>query len=98
MLRPVRYGNRRLFAKLCPSAAADTRTERLPAADGSPFRRRSDCGYNRGRAGNKGGSGPGMQVTATEISEVKLIKPMRHYDERGFFSEIFRESVLQEHG
>lgn len=39
-----------------------------------------------------------MQVTATEIPEVKLIKPVRHYDERGFFSEIFRESVLQEHG
>lgn len=39
-----------------------------------------------------------MQVTATEIPEVKLIKPVRNYDERGFFSEIFRESVLHEHG
>jgi dTDP-4-dehydrorhamnose 3,5-epimerase len=40
----------------------------------------------------------GMQVVGTEISEVKLIKPVRHIDSRGFFSEVFREGVLQEYG
>jgi len=39
-----------------------------------------------------------MQVIGTEISEVKLIKPVRHIDSRGFFSEVFREDILQEHG
>jgi dTDP-4-dehydrorhamnose 3,5-epimerase len=39
-----------------------------------------------------------MQVVETEIPEVKLIKPARHIDSRGFFSEVFREDVLQEYG
>lgn len=39
-----------------------------------------------------------MQVVATEIPEVKEIRPVRHRDPRGFFSEIFREDVLHQHG
>ena len=39
-----------------------------------------------------------MQVIPTEIAEVKQIRPVRHRDPRGFFSEIFREDVLRQHG
>lgn len=39
-----------------------------------------------------------MQVIATEIAEVKEIRPVRHGDARGFFSEIFRDDVLRQHG
>ena len=39
-----------------------------------------------------------MQVTSTEISDIKIIRPKRHGDARGFFSEVFREDVLHEHG
>jgi dTDP-4-dehydrorhamnose 3,5-epimerase len=39
-----------------------------------------------------------MQVISTEIPEVKEIRPVRHRDPRGFFSEIFREEVLHRHG
>ena len=39
-----------------------------------------------------------MQVVSTAIAEVKEIRPVRHHDPRGFFSEIFRESLLREHG
>ncbi len=39
-----------------------------------------------------------MQVLATEIPEVMEIRPVRHRDPRGFFSEIFREDVLHRHG
>ncbi len=39
-----------------------------------------------------------MQVISTEIPEVKELRPTRHRDARGFFSEIFREAVLREHG
>src|SRR5207244_6955449 len=39
-----------------------------------------------------------MQVAETEIADVKLIKPVRHVDSRGFFSEVFKENVLREHG
>jgi len=39
-----------------------------------------------------------MQVISTEIPEVKEIRPVRHHDPRGFFSEIFRDSVLRENG
>src|SRR6516165_7374557 len=39
-----------------------------------------------------------MQIVETEIAEVKLIKPVRHVDARGFFSEVFKENVLREHG
>jgi dTDP-4-dehydrorhamnose 3,5-epimerase len=39
-----------------------------------------------------------MEVIATEIADVKEIRPVRHGDARGFFSEIFREDVLRQHG
>jgi dTDP-4-dehydrorhamnose 3,5-epimerase len=39
-----------------------------------------------------------MQVEATEIADIKLITPVRHVDSRGFFSEVFKENVLREHG
>ena len=39
-----------------------------------------------------------MQVISTQIAEVKEIRPVRHADARGFFSEIFREAVLRQHG
>lgn len=39
-----------------------------------------------------------MQVVSTEIEEVKEIRPVRHRDARGFFSEIFRDDVLRAHG
>jgi dTDP-4-dehydrorhamnose 3,5-epimerase len=39
-----------------------------------------------------------MQVISTEIPEVKEIRPVRHHDPRGFFSEIFRRSVLRDSG
>jgi hypothetical protein len=39
-----------------------------------------------------------MQVIPTDIPDVKEIRPVRHHDARGFFSEIFRESVLRENG
>src|SRR5215469_8432024 len=39
-----------------------------------------------------------MQVIVTAIPEVKEIRPVRHGDARGFFSEIFREDVLRQHG
>ena len=39
-----------------------------------------------------------MQVVETEIPAVKLIKPVRHIDSRGFFSEVFREDALQKYG
>ena len=39
-----------------------------------------------------------MEVGATEIADIKLIKPVRHVDSRGFFSEVFKECVLREHG
>src|SRR5271166_1923281 len=39
-----------------------------------------------------------MQVTETEIADIKLLKPVRHTDSRGFFSEVFKENALREHG
>jgi dTDP-4-dehydrorhamnose 3,5-epimerase len=39
-----------------------------------------------------------MQIVETEIADVKLLEPVRHVDPRGFFSEVFREDALQEHG
>src|ERR1700730_15008353 len=39
-----------------------------------------------------------MQVAATEVADIKLITPVRHVDSRGFFSEVFKENVLREHG
>ena len=37
-----------------------------------------------------------MQVVATAIPDVKEIKPVRRFDPRGFFAEIFRESARPE--
>jgi len=39
-----------------------------------------------------------MQVLETDIAAVKLLTPVRHVDSRGFFSEVFKENVLREHG
>jgi dTDP-4-dehydrorhamnose 3,5-epimerase len=39
-----------------------------------------------------------MQIIPTAIPEVKEIRPVRHGDARGFFSEIFRDDVLRRHG
>ncbi|MBV8888980.1 MAG: dTDP-4-dehydrorhamnose 3,5-epimerase [Alphaproteobacteria bacterium] len=39
-----------------------------------------------------------MQFISTAIDDVKEIRPERHSDPRGFFSEIFRESILRQHG
>jgi len=39
-----------------------------------------------------------MRVISTEIADLKEIRPVRHGDQRGFFSEIFREDVLRQHG
>ena len=39
-----------------------------------------------------------MQVVATAIPDVKEIKPVRRFDPRGFFAEIFREELLRQHG
>src|SRR6266576_1443631 len=39
-----------------------------------------------------------MQVLATAIPDVKEVKPVRRFDPRGFFSEIFREDLLRQHG
>src|SRR5262249_40145881 len=42
--------------------------------------------------------GYSMQVVETAIAGVKLLKPVRHVDSRGFFSEVFKENVLRESG
>jgi dTDP-4-dehydrorhamnose 3,5-epimerase len=39
-----------------------------------------------------------MQISSTAIPEVKEVRPVRHRDARGFFSEIFRETLLREAG
>ena len=38
-----------------------------------------------------------MQVLKTAIADVKLIKPVRHVDSRGFLSEVFKASELRKH-
>jgi dTDP-4-dehydrorhamnose 3,5-epimerase len=38
-----------------------------------------------------------MQVLTTAIADIKLIKPVRHTDSRGFFSEVFKECELKKH-
>jgi len=40
--------------------------------------------------------GPEMDVIATEIPDVKLLRPARFGDERGFFSETFRSEWFPE--
>ena len=39
-----------------------------------------------------------MQVIETLIADVKLIRPVRHTDHRGFFSEVFSQRALQAAG
>src|SRR5215213_7222478 len=39
-----------------------------------------------------------MQVIPTAIPELKEVRPVRHGDAGGFFSEIFRDDVLRQHG
>jgi dTDP-4-dehydrorhamnose 3,5-epimerase len=36
-----------------------------------------------------------MQLIDTEIADVKILKPVRHGDARGFFSEVFREDATR---
>src|SRR5437899_9320961 len=54
--------------------------------------------YLRGAEFSRNRQGRPMQIISTEIAEVKEIRPVRHRDPRGFFSEIFREDVLRRHG
>ena len=39
-----------------------------------------------------------VQIVSAEIADVKIITPVRFGDARGFFSEIFREDALAQHG
>jgi dTDP-4-dehydrorhamnose 3,5-epimerase len=39
-----------------------------------------------------------MLLTNTAIPDVKIVKPVRHLDSRGFFSEVYREDLLRQHG
>lgn len=39
-----------------------------------------------------------MQILDTDLAGVKLVKPKRHGDQRGFFSETYRRDLLAEAG
>jgi len=39
-----------------------------------------------------------LEVLATKIPEVKVIRPVRHVDQRGFFSETYNKKALAEAG
>ncbi len=39
-----------------------------------------------------------MDVTSLAIPDVKLIRPVRHADHRGYFSEVYNKRTLAEHG
>ena len=39
-----------------------------------------------------------MQILKTKIAGIKLLKPVRHTDTRGFFSEVFKEHLLRQNG
>jgi dTDP-4-dehydrorhamnose 3,5-epimerase len=39
-----------------------------------------------------------MQVTVAELAEIKILKPVRNQDTRGFFSEVYRKDFLQGQG
>ena len=39
-----------------------------------------------------------MEVLETVIPDIKLLKPVRHVDSSGFFSEVFKEKELQDRG
>ncbi|MDX1565332.1 MAG: dTDP-4-dehydrorhamnose 3,5-epimerase family protein, partial [Phycisphaeraceae bacterium] len=39
-----------------------------------------------------------MKLTETKLSGVWVIEPVRHRDQRGFFSEVYRHDCLAEAG
>lgn len=39
-----------------------------------------------------------VDVQSLEIPDVKVIKPKKHGDHRGFFSEVYNKSLFSEHG
>ncbi|MGH7109044.1 MAG: dTDP-4-dehydrorhamnose 3,5-epimerase [Stellaceae bacterium] len=39
-----------------------------------------------------------MEISETAITGVRLLKPARHRDARGFFSEVYNEAALAAHG
>jgi dTDP-4-dehydrorhamnose 3,5-epimerase len=39
-----------------------------------------------------------VDVQSLEIPDVKVIKPKKHGDHRGFFSEVYNKSIFSEHG
>jgi dTDP-4-dehydrorhamnose 3,5-epimerase len=39
-----------------------------------------------------------LKIESTGISDVKIVHAVRHGDERGFFSEVFKRSVFADHG
>src|SRR6266487_3517898 len=39
-----------------------------------------------------------MEIVQAEITDIKIFKPIRHGDARGFFSEVFKESALRQQG
>jgi len=39
-----------------------------------------------------------MEILSTPIDAVKLVRPVRHGDHRGFFAEVYRQSVFEAHG
>ena len=39
-----------------------------------------------------------MEITPTAIADVLIVKPKKHGDHRGFFSETFKVAALREHG
>ena len=39
-----------------------------------------------------------MEIVPTEITDVKLVRPRRHGDDRGFFSEVYRAAAFRDAG
>ena len=39
-----------------------------------------------------------MEIHSLEIPEVKIIKPKKHLDNRGYFSEVFSNKSMKENG
>lgn len=39
-----------------------------------------------------------VEVTSLAIPEIKIIKPVKHGDHRGFFSETYNKKILNDHG
>jgi dTDP-4-dehydrorhamnose 3,5-epimerase len=38
-----------------------------------------------------------IRVLETDIADIKLLKPVRHVDSQGYFSEVFEEGELVNH-